>query len=163
VKIDFDTLRLLSDLARKEYGLSGCVQHGASTLPDEAFNMFPETSTSEVHLATGFQNMTYDSAHLPAAFREEVYTFIKTEFAKEKKESQTEEQFIYSTRKKGFGAIKKKWWDLPEGVRQGIMKELEDKFGFLFEKLRVRNTVDIVAKTVKPVVVRKTFDATLLG
>ncbi|MCL4536839.1 MAG: class II fructose-bisphosphate aldolase, partial [Nitrospirae bacterium] len=26
VKIDFDTLRLLSDLARKEYGLSGCVQ-----------------------------------------------------------------------------------------------------------------------------------------
>ena len=163
VKIDFDTLRLLSDLARREYGLSGCVQHGASTLPDDAFNMFPETSTSEVHLATGFQNMTYDSAHLPAAFREEVYTFIKTEFAKEKKESQTEEQFIYSTRKKGFGAIKKKWWDLPEDVKQGIMKELEGKFGFLFEKLRVRNTADIVAQTVKPVVVRKTFDTTLLG
>lgn len=33
VKIDFDTLRTLSGLARKEYGLSGCVQHGASTLP----------------------------------------------------------------------------------------------------------------------------------
>jgi hypothetical protein len=33
VKIDFNTLRQLSDLARKEYGLSGCVQHGASTLP----------------------------------------------------------------------------------------------------------------------------------
>ncbi len=162
VKIDFDTLRLLSDLARKEYGLSGCVQHGASTLPDEAFNMFPETSTSEVHLATGFQNIMYDSSCLPIAFKEEVYNFIKTEFAKEKKESQTEEQFIYSTRKKGFGLIKKKWWDLPEDVKQGIMKELEDKFGFLFEKLRVRNTADIVAQTVKPVVVRKSFDTTLL-
>jgi fructose/tagatose bisphosphate aldolase len=163
VKIDFDTLRLLSEVARKEYGLSGCVQHGASTLPDNAFNMFPETTTSEVHLATGFQNMMYDSTSLPASFREEVYNFIKTEFAKDKKEGQTEEQFIYSTRKKGFGAIKKKWWDLPSDVKQGIMKELEVKFGFLFEKLRVSNTVDIVAKTINPVVVKKAFDDTLLG
>jgi fructose/tagatose bisphosphate aldolase len=163
VNIDFDTLRLLSEVARKEYDLSGCVQHGASTLPDDAFNMFPETTTSEVHLATGFQNMTYDSVHLPEAFREEVYNLLKTEFAKEKKEGQTDEQFIYSTRKKGFGVIKKKWWDLPADVRQAIMKELEDKFGFLFQKLKVVNTADIVAQTVKPVVVRKTFDATLLG
>ena len=163
VKIDFDTLKLLSDLARREFALSGCVQHGASTLPDDAFNMFPETSTSEVHLATGFQNMMYDSSHLPAEFREEVYTFIKTEFAKEKKEGQTEEQFIYGTRKKGFGAIKKKWWDLPPAVKANIMKELEDKFGFLFDKLRVVNSADIVAQTVKPVAVKKAFDAALLG
>lgn len=155
VKIDFDTLRVLSDLARKEYGLSGCVQHGASTLPEEAFHMFPETGTSEVHLATGFQNIIYDSNNLPAKFRDEVYAFIKTEYAKEKKEGQTEEQFIYSTRKKGFGPWKKKWWDLPIEVKEPIMKELESKFGLLFEKLKVGNTVDIVKKTVKPVVVKK--------
>lgn len=100
MKIDFETLRQLSDLARKKYGLSGAVQHGASTLPEEAFHMFPETGTSEVHLATGFQNIIFDSSHLPAGFREEVYNYIKTEFAKERKEDQTEEQFIYSTRKK---------------------------------------------------------------
>lgn len=155
VKIDFDTLMVLSDLARKEYGLSGCVQHGASTLPEEAFHMFPETGTSEVHLATGFQNIIYDSNNLPAKFRDEVYAFIKTEYAKEKKEGQTEEQFIYSTRKKGFGPWKKKWWDLPIEVKEPIMKELESKFGLLFEKLKVGNTVDIVKKTVKPVVVKK--------
>ncbi|MFH1702743.1 MAG: class II fructose-bisphosphate aldolase [Nitrospirota bacterium] len=155
VKIDFDTLRVLSDLARKEYGLSGCVQHGASTLPEEAFHMFPETGTSEVHLATGFQNIIYDSNNLPAKFRDEVYAFIKTEYAKEKKEGQTEEQFIYGTRKKGFGSWKKKWWDLPQQVKEPIMKELESKFGLLFEKLKVGNTVDIVKKTVKPVVVKK--------
>ena len=155
VKIDFDTLRVLSDLARKEYGLSGCVQHGASTLPEEAFHMFPETGTSEVHLATGFQNIIYDSNNLPAKFRDEVYAFIKTEYAKEKKEGQTEEQFIYSTRKKGFGPWKKKWWDLPIEVKEPIMKELESKFGLLFEELKVGNTVDIVKKTVKPVVVKK--------
>ena len=157
VKIDFETLRQLSDLARKAYGLSGAVQHGASTLPEDAFHMFPETGTSEVHLATGFQNIMYDSAHLPADFRDEVYAYIKTEFAKEHKESQTEEQFIYSTRKKGFGAIKKKWWDLNEDIREPIMAELENKFGLLFDKLRVVKSVDIVKRTVKPVVIKKEF------
>lgn len=155
VKIDFETLRKLSDLARKKYGLSGAVQHGASTLPEEAFNMFPETGTSEVHLATGFQNIIYDSPYLPSSFREEVYNYIRTEFAKERKENDTEEQFIYSTRKKGFGALKKKWWELGSGIKGPIMAELEKKFGLLFEKLKVENTVDIVKRTVKPLLVKK--------
>jgi fructose/tagatose bisphosphate aldolase len=155
VKIDFETLRQLSDIARKDYGLSGAVQHGASTLPDDAFNMFPETGTSEVHLATGFQNIIYDSEHLPGSFREEVYGYIKKEFAKERKEGQTEEQFMYSTRKKGFGALKKQWWDLDNDIKDPIMVELEKKFGLLFGKLKVLNTTDIVSKTVKPVVIKK--------
>jgi fructose/tagatose bisphosphate aldolase len=162
VKIDFDTLRLLSNLARKEYGLSGCVQHGASTLPEEAFHMFPETGTSEVHLATGFQNIMYDSKALPAGFREEVYSFIKQEYGKERKEGQTEEQFIYSTRKKGLGPLKQKWWNLPSDVKEPIVKELEAKFELLFNKLRVGNTTDIVKKTVKPVLVKKESNVGLL-
>lgn len=162
VKIDFETLRQLSDIARKEYGLSGAVQHGASTLPEEAFHMFPETGTSEVHLATGFQNIIYDSKHLPAGFREEVYEYIKTEFAKEKKEDQTEEQFIYSTRKKGFGTLKRRWWDLPADIKVHIMKELEDKFGLLFDKLKVGNTMEIVQRTVKTAVVKKEIDPSVL-
>ncbi len=163
VKIDFETLRQLSDMARKEYGLSGAVQHGASTLPEEAFHMFPEKGTSEVHLATGFQNIIYDSKHLPADFRDEVYAFIKSEYSKEKKEDQTEEQFIYSTRKKGFGPMKRKWWDLPAKIKDPIMKELEDKFGLLFDKLKVVNTSEIVKKTVKPLIVKKEIDTSLLG
>ncbi|MBI4686151.1 MAG: class II fructose-bisphosphate aldolase [Nitrospirae bacterium] len=161
VKIDFDTLRTLSDMARKEYSLSGCVQHGASTLPEEAFHMFPETGTSEVHLATGFQNIMYDSASMPKEFKDEVYEFIKKEYAKEWKEGQTEEQFIYSTRKKGFGPLKKKWWDLPSNGKASIMKELEDRFGLLFDKLKVRNTKDIVNRTVRPVVVKKEIPESL--
>ncbi|NOZ26104.1 MAG: aldolase [Nitrospirae bacterium] len=155
VKIDFETLKNLSEIARKEYGLSGCVQHGASTLPDTAFHMFPETGTSEVHLATGFQNIIYDSRHLPNDFREEVYSFIKKEYSKDKKEGQTEEQFIYSTRKKGFGPLKKKWWDLPIEVRGPIMEELAEKFELLFNKLKVVNTREIVGRTVKPVTISK--------
>lgn len=163
VKIDFATLKILSEIARKEYGLSGAVQHGASTLPEEAFDMFPKTGTSEVHLATGFQNIIYDSTHLPAQFRNEVYAFIKQEYAKEWKEGQTEEQFIYSTRKKGFGPIKKKWWDLPGETRALIMGELEERFGLLFDKLKVVNTADIVNATVKPVAVAKEINPALLS
>ncbi len=155
VKIDFDTLKVLSDIARKEYGLSGCVQHGASTLPESAFDMFPTTGTSEVHLATGFQNIIYDSRHLPESFRQQVYDFIKKEYAGEKKETETEEQFIYKTRKKGFGPLKEKWWGLDAGVREKIMQELEDKFGLLFEKLKVVGSRNLVEKSVKPVLVKK--------
>lgn len=162
VKIDFETLKAMSDLARKEYGLSGAVQHGASTLPEEAFHMFPETGTSEVHLATGFQNIIYDNKSLPGGFREEVYAYIKENHGEEKKENQTDEQFIYSTRKKGFGPLKKKWWDLPADVKAPIMKELEDKFNLLFEKLRVINTKNIVDKTVKPIIVEKKLPDTIL-
>jgi len=161
VKIDFETLKKLSEIARKEYGLSGAVQHGASTLPEEAFDMFPKTGTSEVHLATGFQNIIYDSSHLPGEFRDEVYAYIKQEYAKEWKEGQTEEQFLYSTRKKGFGPMKKKWWGLPADTRRLIMSELENKFGLLFDKLRVVDTADIVKKTVTTSVVKKDIPSSI--
>ena len=65
VSIDFDTLDRLSTVARDEYGMAGCVQHGASTLPDDAFHHFPEHGTAEIHLATGFQNILYDGGGLP--------------------------------------------------------------------------------------------------
>ena len=69
VKLDFETLEKLSAAARADYGLAGAVQHGASTLPDEAFDRFPATGTAEVHLATGFQNIVYDSKHFPDDLR----------------------------------------------------------------------------------------------
>lgn len=56
-----------------------------------------------------------------------------------------------TVRKKGFGPFKKEWWSLPASVKEPIMKELEEKFELLFNKLKVFNTVDIVRKTVKPV------------
>ena len=59
VKLDFDVLRRLGDVARAR-GLAGAVQHGASTLPDELFHHFPAVETAEIHLATGFQNALYE-------------------------------------------------------------------------------------------------------
>jgi hypothetical protein len=163
VKLDFDTLQNLSEAARKEFGMSGAVQHGASTLPDEAFDNFPKRGTAEVHLATAFQNMIYDSAYFPAPLREKIYGYIRTELAGEKGAKDTDEQFIYKTRKKGFGPFKKDMWTLPPDVLRGISKEMEDKFYFIFDQLAAFNTKDVTAKFVKPVDVPVPAPTSLTG
>ena len=140
VKSDFETLRNLSRVAREKYGLSGAVQHGASTLPDEAFHHFPETATSEIHLATGFQNLILDHDSFPADLRAEMMDHLKREHGDEWKEGQTEEQFLYKTRKKVFGPFKKETWELDEEVKVAIFRDLEAKFAFLFEQLNVPGT-----------------------
>lgn len=151
IKLDFDTLEKLSKVAREGYGLSGAVQHGASTLPDEAFDRFPKTGTAEIHLATGFQNMIYESRHLPADLREDIYRYLRDSCASEKKANETDEQFIYKTRKKGFGPFKEKFWTLSSSIKEAIGRELEEKFVFLFKKLNVVNTYDVVNTLIKQV------------
>ncbi len=150
VKLDFDTLEKLSAAARKEYGLAGAVQHGASTLPDEAFDRFPATGTAEVHLATGFQNIVFDSPHFPAALRGQIYDYLNKEAASERKEGDTEEQFFYKTRKKGTGPFKREMWNLPEAVRAALGRELEAQFTLIFRKLNVGGTLETVNRFVKP-------------
>jgi fructose/tagatose bisphosphate aldolase len=154
VNLDFDTLENLSRISREDYGLAGAVQHGASTLPQNLFNKFPELETAEIHLATDFQNMIYGSDLFPNNFKEEIYTHLREKFAGEKKSGETDEQFIYKTRKKGFGEFKSEFWGLSSEIREGIGKELEDKMTFLFDKLAVQNTKESVDKTVKQVPIR---------
>jgi len=149
VNLDFDTLENLSRISRESYGLAGAVQHGASTLPQNLFHKFPELETAEIHLATDFQNMTYGSSLFPNDFKEEIYTHLRKKFAAEKKDGETDEQFIYKTRKKGFGEFKSEFWNLSKEIREGIGKELESKTDFLFDKLAVKNTRADVVKTVK--------------
>jgi fructose/tagatose bisphosphate aldolase len=144
VALDFNVLRTLSRIAREEFGLAGAVQHGASTLPEEYFELFPENECVEVHLATGLQNFIYDHRALPEDFRQRIYAYLKENFAQEWKEGLTEAQFIYKTRKKGFGAFKKDWWDLPQEVLDSIFSDMEAYFEKIFLKLRVNNTLDLV-------------------
>lgn len=148
VKIDFDTLKELSKISRSEYGLGGAVQHGASTLPDEAFDMFPKVETIEVHLATGFQNIIYDSPRFPKDLLERIYSHLKEHNINERKEGQTDEQFFYNTRKKALGPFKKELWSLPESDSQAIMTELENRFSLIYHKLNAIDTVKLVGKYV---------------
>ncbi|MDD2688937.1 MAG: class II fructose-bisphosphate aldolase [Candidatus Omnitrophica bacterium] len=160
VKLDFDTLKNLSEVARKEYGLAGAVQHGASTLPQEAFHKFAECETAEVHLATEFQNMIYESRHFPADLKTKIYEWLKINAASEKKEGETEEQFIYKTRKKALGPFKKEIMGLPQSTRDTIAAEIEQKFDFLFKQLNAVNNKNLADKyiTLKRVIIRKHKD-----
>lgn len=153
VSIDFDALRRLSAVAREEYHLAGCVQHGASTLPDEAFGHFPANGTAEVHLATGFQNILYDDGGLPADLRAEMMAWCAANCADERKASETDEQFAYKTRKKALGPFKRQLWTLPAEARDEIARNLRAKFDLLFDRLRIAGTRRLVERhiTVVPV------------
>lgn len=148
VKLDFDTLKRLSDLAQKKYGMGGAVQHGASTLPDELFDKFPQNNCLEVHLATGFQNILFDSSHFPKELQEKIYAHLDKNHNNERKEGWSDEQFYYKLRKKGWGPHKKEVWGLPRATIDALCAELEEQFDFLFKKLNAINTKDIVARTV---------------
>lgn len=150
IKLDFNTLKTLSNVARKEYGMAGAVQHGASTLPPEAFNKFPQCETAEVHLATEFQNMIYESEHFPIKLKKKIYEWLKVNAANEAKQGETEEQFFYKTRKKALGPFKKEIMSLPQETRDAIANEVENKFDFLFKRLNVVNTRDLVNKYIRP-------------
>jgi fructose/tagatose bisphosphate aldolase len=146
IKLDFNTLKTLSEIARREYGLAGAVQHGASTLPPEAFHKFVECETAEVHLATEFQNMIYESEHFPADLKKRIYEWLKVNAAGEAKQGETEEQFLYKTRKKALGPFKKEIMRLPQQARDAIAAEIENKFDFLFKQLNVVNKRALVNK-----------------
>jgi len=148
VKIDLHTLEELSRLARKEYGLGGAVQHGASTLPPEAFDAFPRVGACEIHLATDFQNMVYEHPEFPADLKAEMYAWIRQNATEERKPKDTEEQFIYKARKKAIGPFKRRMWSIEADRRRAIGQSLEERFTFLMKQLKIADTASAVARFV---------------
>jgi len=136
-KIDFEVLRQVTDICRKEYGVAGSVQHGASTLPEDVFDKFPDSEAVEIHLATGFQNMILDAPSLPAEMKQAIRQFCFDNCADERKGDETAEQFVYKSRKKALGPFKRRLWHMPAEAKQPIIDALEKKFEFLMSKLGV--------------------------
>ncbi len=155
VKVDFDTLRNLSRVARSEYGLAGTVQHGASTLPQDAFGKFVEAEACEVHLATNFMNIFYDRA--PDDLRKEMYAWLDANKSTDRKPDQTDEQFYYKTRKYALGPFKRELYALPSSFRDELSAVWEEQFDMLFAALGVANTRRYVEKFVTPVAVQPTL------
>jgi fructose/tagatose bisphosphate aldolase len=152
VKVDFDTLKRLSQVARRDYGMAGAVQHGASTLPEDAFGKFVETETCEIHLATGFMNMFFE--RLPETLRNEMYAYLREKQASERKGDMTDEQFYYKVRKNAVGPFKAQSWALPLSVKEQINKDWEAQFTKLFRLLGTKGTRQYVEKFIKPVVIQ---------
>jgi fructose/tagatose bisphosphate aldolase len=148
VAIDLKTLEELSRVARQEYGLGGAVQHGASTLPPEAFDAFPRAGACEIHLATDFQNMVYEHVQFPADLKAEMYAWVREHALEEKKPKDTEEQFLYKARKKAIGPFKQRMWTLDDDRRRAIGQSLEERFSFLMKQLKIEETAAVVSKFV---------------
>ncbi|MEX2548488.1 MAG: class II fructose-bisphosphate aldolase [Chloroflexota bacterium] len=145
VALDFGTLERLSVVAR-EHGLAGAVQHGASTLPDELFHRFPQIETAEIHLATGFQNLLYEHPAFPADLLREIEEWCRANLADERSPGETDDVFLYKTRKKALGPFKRQLWELP--TKDEILADQERKFRFLFEQLRVGGSRAMVERHV---------------
>jgi fructose/tagatose bisphosphate aldolase len=150
VKIDLKTLEELSRLARTEYGLGGAVQHGASTLPPEAFDAFPRAGACEIHLATDFQNMVYEHPRFPKELKAEMYAWVQANATEERKPKDTEDQFIYKARKKAIGPFKQRMWSIAADDRAAIGQSLEERFTFLMRQLKINDTQSVVSRFVTP-------------
>jgi fructose/tagatose bisphosphate aldolase len=151
VSVDFDTLLHLSRIARRDYNTGGAVQHGASTLPEDAFGKFVESEAIEVHLATNFQNMLFD--RLPAELKSQMYAWLDDHYAKERKADQTDDQFYYKTRKNAIGPFKQEVWNLPAQKKEEIRSAWQEQFTKLFQLLGLRDTRSYVDQTIRAVAV----------
>jgi fructose/tagatose bisphosphate aldolase len=148
VSVDFDTLLNLSKIARQDYGMAGAVQHGASTLPQDAFGKFVESEACEVHLATNFQNIFFDNA--PQSLVMKMYAYLDEHNQHERKPDMTDDQFYYKTRKRAIGPFKKEIVALPEDRKVAITKAWEKQFTQLFDSLSIADTKKYVDEFVTP-------------
>jgi fructose/tagatose bisphosphate aldolase len=146
VSIDFDVLHDLSIAAREEYGMGGAVQHGASTLPEEAFGKFVRAGAIEVHLATALQQVAFTA--LPKSINDEISQWLFKNAADERKAGDTDEQFLHKARKKATGAFKKELWGMSEAERAHVRDTLEARFAMLYSRLGVENTKRFVEQSV---------------
>ena len=144
VTIAFDVLRDLSRVARKEYGMGGTVQHGASTVAEENFNKFVQNEAIEVHLATNFATMFFDN--IPADLKKEMYAWLDVNSAGDRKAGMTDEQFYYKSRKNAIGPFKAKSYALPEADKAKLSAAWEAQFDKLFHLLGMKDTKQYVDK-----------------
>jgi hypothetical protein len=92
--------------------------------------------------------MIYQHPRFPAELKDEMYAWLREHAADERKPKDTEEQWLYKSRKKAIGPFKQRVWSLPQDARDAIGASLEERFTFLMQQLKVNNTAATVARWV---------------
>jgi hypothetical protein len=136
VKLDFEVLRRLGETAR-EYGLAGAVQHGA----------------------TGFQNALYEHPAFPDELHREIESWCYANALDERKADQTDQQFVYTTRKKAIGPFKRQLWELP--TKDEVLASQRRKVAFLFTELGVNDSRAMIERYIHPVEVHRPLPESL--
>ena len=77
-----------------------------------------------------------------------MYAWCLANCPDERKSGETDEQFLYKTRKKAIGPFKRALWTLPAEAEEQIGENLRAKFGTLFDELRIADTRTLVDRYV---------------
>jgi fructose/tagatose bisphosphate aldolase len=154
-RVDFETIRRLGAIARNEYGMGGVVQHGASTLPVEAFPRFVEAGAAEIHLATSFTLTLFE--RLPAELKQAMYRYLDENMARERLPGMTSQQFYHKFSKYALGPFKTELCRLDEDVKEQIGRAWESQFLQMFRALGLEDTGELVQRWVPPLVVQPSF------
>jgi hypothetical protein len=69
--------------------------------------------------------------------------------AEERTDGQTDEQFVYTTRKKAIGPFKRELWELD--TKDEILAAQRRKIAYLFTELGVNDSLGMVERYIQPV------------
>jgi len=135
--------------------MGGAVQHGASTLPDDMFDLFPKKGTMEVHLATGFQNIIFDSASFPNRCWIRSMQVWQPSNPNEPQERPDRYSILLSDTQARFRRFQERDPGIyPRPNIDAICAEIEERFSFLLPAIERRCTDKLVAKLIKKVYVQ---------
>ena len=107
----------------------------------------------------GFQNALYEHPAFPQELHREIEAWCFANALDERKPDQTDQQFVYTTRKKALGPFKRQLWELP--TRDAILADQAKKIGFLFRELGVDGSRSMVDRYVQPVESHRTMPESL--
>jgi len=142
MQVDFNVLKNITRSAKK-YQIGGSVQHGASTLSPDKFQLFPQNSTLEIHLATGWQNIIFDSPHFPSSLKSKIYRAI---LSAKSDPSLSDAQYLYKERKRAWGKYKQEIWDLDEEIKSKLRQEIQNVATQIFHALGIEDSLAIISK-----------------
>ena len=144
--------------------MAGCVQHGASTLPEEAFHHFPEHGTAEIHLATGFQNILYDERRAAGRAARRDDGVVRRELRRRAQGRRDRRAVPLQDAQEGDRSVQAPALDPPRReARRRSARNLRAKFGLLFDELGIAGTRELVERHVTPVAVPRPLPAALGG
>jgi fructose-bisphosphate aldolase, class II len=83
---------------------------------------------------------------MPHSLRQDMYHWVQDNCRDEWRVNWNRERFLYACRKKAFGSFKRQLWDLSAHEKAPIMEALERQFRFLFERLNVFNSSEVLER-----------------
>ncbi|MBP9816236.1 class II fructose-bisphosphate aldolase [Candidatus Woesebacteria bacterium] len=146
VKLDIDALLHVGARARRDHAMV-VVQHGASTLPSDAFGIIRTAGAGECHLATAFQRAVLENVTI--GLGRQMMSWLLAHKGGPK-EGQSESQYWHSNAKFALGEHAAAIWSMPEWNRDQAAGAVELLMSTIFDAFNIRLTRDLVRRFAPP-------------